>query len=224
MGSCLAVSVDWVVVSQVIGGLGQGLGALVVAGAAVAGLGAWKKQLLGTRRQSLAEDCLSNAYQLRHIVEDLRRSIAWSYEMAQVVAEKGESEESRRSRAHFGVVEVRFTPYAASYAAMLTSRFRLRTVFGKEVSDRFEELLAAVTEVRHAAIQAVGASKQFDQLSDLAERQPSYGAARDASEKRLESLHATVWISHIGEDELAARVDNAVLFLEARLKRDAAAE
>lgn len=218
------MSVDWVAVSQVIGGLGQGAGALVVAGAAVVGLGAWKKQLRGTRRHSLAEDCLSNAYQLRHVVEDLRRPFAWASEMSKVVAKPGESEENRRSRAQFGLVEVRFTPHAASFAAMLTSRFRLRTVFGKEVSDRFEELLGAVTEVRNAAIQAVGASRQFDHLSDLAERQPSHEPARDASLKRLERIHAIVWVGLLGEDELADRVNNAVLFLEARLRREAAAE
>jgi hypothetical protein len=218
------MDVDWVAVSQLIGGLGQGVGAIVVAFAALLGLGAWKKQLRGTRRHALAEECLSNAYQLRHIVDDLRRSIAWASEMDQVVAEPGESDESRRNRAHLGVVEVRFSPYATSFAAMLTSRFRLRTVFGKEVSDSFEDLLFAVTEVRNAAIQAVGAGRQFDKLLELAEEQPSHTPARDAAWDHLMKMHAVIWSNQSGVDQMAQRVNSSVLFLESRLRREAGAE
>lgn len=224
MGSCPALNIDWTALSQVIGGLGQGVGAIVVAAAAVIGLGAWRKQLRGTRRHALAEECLSNAYQLQYMVQDLRRPFAWAAEMGQVHAEPGESEESRRSRAHWGVVDVRFGAHAANYAAMLTSRFRLQTVFGKEVREKFEELLGSVTDVRNAAIQAVGASRQFDRLLDLAERNPSHATARDVAWKQLDELHQVIWANANGEDQLADRVDAAVNYLVAKLQREAAAE
>jgi len=224
MGSYPAVSVDWVAVSQIIGGVGQGIGAMAVAVAAVIGLGAWRKQLRGTRRHALAEECLSNAYQLQYMIQDLRRPFAWAAEMGQVVAQDGESEESRRARAHWGVVEVRFGAYAANYAAMVTSRFRLQTVFGKDIRDKFEDLLGSVTEVRNAAIQAVEASRQFDRLLEMAEKNVSHEPARDAAWKRLDALQRVVWANSSSEDELAARVDAYVLYLVAKLQREAGAE
>ena len=218
------MSIDWVAVSQVIGGIGQGAGAIAVAVAALIGLGAWRKQLRGTRRHALAEECLSNAYQLQYMIQDLRRPFAWAAEMGQVAAEVGESEESRRARAHWGVVDVRFGAHAANYATMATSRFRLQTVFGKDVRDRFEDLLGSVTEVRNAAIQAVEASRQFDRLLEMAERNISHEPAKDAALKRLVALQRVVWANASSQDELAERVDASVVYLVAKLQRDAGAE
>lgn len=219
---CWALDVDWPAIADVVGAIAQGAGALVVAYVAVKGLDAWRDQLHGTKRQALAEECLCNTYQLEYLIGQLRHPMAWAAEMKAVPALDGESEEERHERAPFGVIEVRFAPHADAYAAMLTSRFRLQTVFGKDVREKFDSLLGVVTEVRNAALQVLSARKQAEQARRLAERNASWEQRGQMATEHLARLEAIIWGTGGEHDTISAKVSGLVADLEARLKNDAA--
>lgn len=221
MESCWALDVDWQAVSQAIGGVGQGLGALAVAVAAFLGLDAWKRQLHGTKNQALAEECLTNAYQLQYMIDDIRRPMAWTSEMDKVSAREGESEESRSRRAAWGVIEVRFAQHADQYAGIVATRFKLQALFGMEVRKAFEELIFSVTRVRSAAVDIVGASRILDQVTVRFNRTGS-DAGLDQAMERYNKLESIIFSYGREDDPIATEVNKAISDLEGRLQRLAA--
>jgi len=220
MEACWALAIDWPNLSQVIGGIGQGVGALLVAGAAFLGLRTWKKQLHGTKNQALAEECLTNAYQLQYMIEDIRRPLAWHSEMDQVQALPGESEEARARRAAWGVIEVRFANHAEQYAAIAATRFKLQALLGKDARVAFETLLSSVARVRRAAVGVVDAAKILDNLirsPDLVGDEAKLSAAKN----RFNELNGIVW-GYAENDPVDAKVKLAISELENRLQKLAA--
>lgn len=220
---CWLLKVDWELVFKAIGAItqngaaiAQGVAAIVVAVASLLALGTWRAQLLGTRRQVLAEECLCNTYQIQDMLRNLRHPISWGHEMDAVPALEGETEEDRKARAPYGVVELRFAPFAEAYAAMATSRFRLKAVFGDEVHDSFVALLSLVTEVRNAALNVLSARRDAEIMGDLPH--DTYAAQSATATKRLLNLEALVWGSGGQLDEVAQRVTELVALLELHLK------
>jgi len=224
---CWLLKVDWAVLLKGIGAItqsgaaiAQGLAAIVVAVASLLALGTWRAQLLGTRRQAVAEECLCNAYQIQDMLRSIRHPISWGHEMDAVPAQEGETEWERRARAPYGVVELRFAPFAEAYAAMATSRFRLKAVFGDEVHDSFVALLTLVTEVRNAALNVLSARRDAEIMGDLPHE--AYAPQLETATKRLLDLEALVWGSGSQLDEVAKRVSGLVTLLERHLKDSAA--
>jgi len=217
------MEIDWVVLSQMFGSVAQGGGAIVVAVAAVAGLTVWRTQLRGTKRQAAAEDALSYTYKLQYMIEVMRHPFAWNTEMQNVPKLDGETEEQHRARAHWGVAEVRFAPFADDFAAMSSSRFKLQTLFGKETREAFERLLGMVSRVRNAAAQAVGASRQLDEMIRLAEGSSKWDVQVEGATERLRKLEEVVWGGGGEGDGFNREVAAAVAELEGYLKKDAGA-
>jgi len=218
---CWMLSVDWEAVSQVFGAITQGGAAVVVAVASFMALGTWRAQLHGTRQHAVAEECLCNAYQLRDMLRNIRHPITWGHEMNAVPALEGESEDERRARAPFGVVELRFAPFAEAYAAMVTSRFRVKAILGNEVHEAFAGLLSAVTDVRNAALQVLSARRDAENIGRLSPEM--YAAQSEAVTLRMLQLEGLVWGSSGATDELACKVSTYVVTLEKCLKEYVAA-
>lgn len=228
---CWALAVDWNMMAESFGSVAQGFAALIAALAALLGVGAWRIQLHGTKRQALAEECLTSAYQLQYAIEDLRRPAAWGSEMNQVKRGPDESEEDLRARVQYGVVEVRFAAYASDFSSMVASRFRLQTVLGKGVRDSFENLLNKVTLVRNAAIEIAGNAKYLEFLCEQSKERGQDHPSLSAVKSRNLKLRGIIWAGATprpdefevdGPDEFEAEVKALVADLEARL-RDIAA-
>lgn len=220
---CWALAVDWKQMAEIFGSVAQGCAALIAALAALLGIGAWRIQLHGTKRQALAEECLTSAYQLQYAIEDLRRPVAWGNEMAQVQKGPHESEEDLNARAQYGVVEVRFAAYASDYSAMVASRFRLQTVLGKEVRNSFENLLSQITKVRHAANEIAGNARYLVELREYSDIRGEDHPSLTAVTSRNLELQGVIWAGATpGVDDFDGEVKKLVTDLEERLREIAA--
>ncbi len=218
--SCWTLAIDWPVVTQGFGALAQGAGALVLAWVGLAGLSSWRKQLKGTRRQSLAEETLSLVYRVRDAIDHIRQPWAFTGEMNKVERVADEPDWAFEGRKQYGVVEIRYQAHADSVAQLEAIRYRVSAVFGREPAEAVEEVLAVLRRVRNEAINAVGHKRMLQQQSFVGNPYPP-GQSPPAYENALQFLRGAeswIWAGEEGSDPAAQALARAVARAEAELK------
>jgi hypothetical protein len=119
--------------------------ALVIAGAALWGLTAWKRELTGKRRAELAEDTLVLFYEARSNLNDARQCRPPMQSEALVPEQKDISNKD------FYPPRDLLRQQSKFWARFFAARFRFAAVFGKEHEKHFGEIYGCRTRVMQAA-------------------------------------------------------------------------
>jgi hypothetical protein len=179
-----------------IGQASTGLAAVAAGWAAIQGLGAWRREIVGRRKAELAEEVLAQFYRAKDI-------LTWA-RFPDTAREGGtaagpEGERNTQLRAAASAPVEKLTQASQLFSELQASRYRFMAYFGEEAARPFAELGAIHNEIVTAANRLV---RTFDKAAS-----PPDTARRDAWEGTIG------WRDKNG-DPLACRLDRAVSAIE----------
>jgi len=172
---------------------------LIAACLGIYAVNAWKRDYLGKRRIELAEQILSQFYQARKAIEDVRMSISLSNEAAERTPPANETSFQKGLRDASYVSWKRLGYHSELFAKIYASRFECMVRFPAKVGP-FDELNNILAKIR------VG-SRMLSQYAKFSRDEPSSESVHDG----IESAYATIWDSYGEDDAINRRLDALII-------------
>ena len=106
----------------------------------VLGFGAWRRQLVGSRRITLLEDVLTGFYQARDAISEIRSPIVFAGEGSSVKPPSiTQCNVANDSQAYYVFIE-RFSRHQQLFTNLEVQKYRFMATFGAENAEPFEKL------------------------------------------------------------------------------------
>jgi hypothetical protein len=179
----------------------QAVSITVTALFAIAGLRAWKRQIIGKRRIEVAEEALLAAYKARNAMSYVRNPASFGGEGATRPRREGEDQGIAMARdAEFAPLE-RLQKANADFAELEKTRLLCEVHFGPEAAEPFNAILESRNAVWIAASTLVGYTEH----------------QRELQAQWIQRLRRDIWESYGApdtKDAIAEKVTEAVKKIE----------
>lgn len=129
----------------------QACSALAVAGVAVWGINAWRREQLGKRRAELAEDVLALFYEAERAMHSIRSFLGHTDEGKTRTRSENESEQVAKILDDAYVIIERYNAHAELFSKIRAMHFRFMALFGRDAARPFEELREIENDLFSAA-------------------------------------------------------------------------
>lgn len=149
------------------------------------------------RRADLAEETISDFYELRDIMKSVRSPASYEGEGRTRRRDPNESEEMARSRDTYFAILERLNSHRETIAKLMSRQYRMVALFGKDAAEPFKLLYGAIGSVTVSARMLIRCTGETD-------RPPS------ASFRKWE---ADIWSGH-DPDPVGTKIDQAVDAIE----------
>jgi hypothetical protein len=140
---------------------------MVAALFAIAGLDAWRRQMVGKRRMELAEQVLAAVYQYRDAMKWIRSPGSFGGEGESRKAGDNETEEERREKNMRFITIERAQANIELLNEMTRLSYLARVYFGPQVSGAFQDLHLVLVKVRSAATMLIMTSTRGEKMVDI---------------------------------------------------------
>ncbi len=193
---------DWI---SAVGNAGMAVAAGLAVYQGIRSLTAWRSETLGRRRMELAEEVLADFYEARDILRWVRSPMAYSHESVERPGRDDDPEDVRQHRDTFYVPLKRISDNAEFFGKMRARRYRVIATFGLEAAKPYETL----NEIRNRIAVSAQALMRLD---------PRRSDERTFA--RHERLEADVWEGAEEEDNISARIDEILIAIEDRFRKE----
>ncbi|MGI9306619.1 MAG: hypothetical protein ACR2P5_04865 [Gammaproteobacteria bacterium] len=186
------------------------LSILGVAGMAMYGLDAWRREHTGRRQIELAEETLALFYEARDVIKHIRAPMSFGSETADIERVEGETEQDWVARRNASVAYRRYDSHRDLFSRIHSLRYRFMAQIGRTEAEPFQELRSIVTEILSAA----------DALARLWPR--GHFRTEDQLEvhhERVEKYEAIFWDTMDEDDPINPRLEALFSRMEATCQK-----
>lgn len=167
---------------------------------AVGGLNAWRRETTGKRDIELCQAVIEKFYEAEYKMKILRSPFSRGGEGGSRKREEGESESEAERRDILFVPLARYNDQFEFWAELMSFRFRMRALFGKEADDAFGPIDDAIRSFRASA------STRYQML---------YGDPQGLSMSSRKDFEKDIWEGASQPDAIAAQMKEAIERMEA---------
>jgi hypothetical protein len=175
------------------------VGTLALAVAAFMALGAWRKQMVASRKAQIAEDVLADFHRFRRYIGQIR-SPAYSHgELGQDEVGSAEAEGTARAdRAVGAIYERRVNAREHFFERLQDRRYSFEAFFGPDYKGP-----SPFDEARDVAVSVWSSARSIQRV-----------AGRIKGQGDLDRHFATIWEDHADPDPIKPRMDAAIAKIE----------
>lgn len=186
----------------------EGLLTSIAAGAAIYGIGAWRRDFVGKRKIELAEEVLVLFYRAQDAIKAVRSPVGWTHESSGVVRDKSDSDERFHWKTVTAPAGYRYKENSELFAKLHALRYQFLARFGDHEPNPFDDL---ERQVRRIFISA----RMLVETADLRTAPPDVEAEGDAERRQREierhiKWTADIWATGGEDDEIGRNVKDIV--------------
>jgi hypothetical protein len=169
------------------------------------GIDAWRREHTGKRRIELAEETLAMFYEVSDAIGAIRNPISHAGEADEIDMMPGETEEQFQARKRASIAFIRYNQYSELFGRLRSTRYRFMAMVGQQEAQPFDNIHAEARRVLAAA----------NSLSRLwAQDIPMDEERAERFQERIDRFEAIFWDGDEDDDQLKARVEQAVQAME----------
>lgn len=194
---------------EVIASLVNCLAAIIIAGAAIYGICAWKREFRGKRQIELAEDVLALFYEAREAITAIRSLYSYEGEGSTREPAENETPEEKKVKDRAYIVWERHKKCKSLFSKLHSIRYRFMAQVGVKEAKPFEQLRKIVSKILLAA----------STLSELwvEGMLPHQPEKQEELRKEIKKYEAIFWWQG-SKDDISKRADEVVADMDKTCK------
>jgi len=186
----------------------QGLSVIIASIVAVCGISSWRRETKWKRKYELAEEVLSNFYEVSESFEVIRHPAGYVGEGKTRVKNKSETLEESEILDQAYVVFERYEKEKEPFVKLMSLKYRFMVLFGKEAVEPFNEIFK-LRNTLFIAANRLGRRYWKDQGRRQFEEKQF-----EKHLKEMEKQEAIFWSDLSDEDEFKKQVDLTIYKIE----------